>query len=84
MQWTKALKLALLEENDERLEALIEELPQLDSLEQMNEAAFMMQEVHNYLSAKKEDYASKLIKIKKQKAFLNANAVQSSSFDQSH
>jgi len=84
LQWTKALKLALLEENDERLEALIEELPQLDSLEQMNEAAFMMQEVHNYLSAKKEDYASKLIKIKKQKAFLNANAVQSSSFDQSH
>ena len=74
----------LIEENELKLESLIEELPKFDSLEEMKEAAFMMQEVHDYLTSKKNDYASKLVKIKKHKEFLNANSVKQTSFDQSH
>lgn len=84
MQWVKELKIALLEENELKMESLIEELPEFDSLEQMKEAAFMMQEVYTYLNNKKNDYASKLVKIKKHKEFLNSASVKQPSFDQSH
>lgn len=84
MEWSKALKIALLEEDIEKIEVLIEELPQFNSLEQMKEAAYMMQEVHTFLNKEKNTYASKLIKIKKQKEFLNTSVKKHPSFDQSH
>lgn len=84
MTWAKALQIALVEEDELAMEKLIEELPQFETLEQMKEAAYMMQEVHNFLSKKKNDYASKMLKIKKQKEFLNTTAKKQPSFDQSH
>lgn len=84
MKWVKALQIALLEENELQIEKLIEDLPQFDTIEQMKEAAYMMQEVHNFLNNKKNDCASKMLKIKKQKEFLNSTAKSRPSFDQSH
>jgi len=84
LKWVKALQIALLEENELKMQKLIEELPQFDTLEQMQEAAYMMQEVHSFLSKQKNDYASKMLKIKKQKEFLNSAVKKRPSFDQSH
>jgi hypothetical protein len=42
-----------------------------------------MQEAHNYLAIQKEEFAAKLLKIKKQKEFLEATSTSTSSFDQS-
>ena len=84
MLWIKELKIALLEEDELKIESLIDDLPQFDSIEQMKEAAFMMQEVHNFLNQEKGSYASKLVKLKKQKEFLNTTVKKYSSFDQSH
>ena len=84
LQWAKELKIAIAEENEKKIEKVIEQLPQFESLEQMKEAAYLMQEAHKFLTAKKDEFASKLVKIKKQKEFLNATMAKTSSFDQSH
>ena len=73
-----------MEEDELKIETLIDELPQFKSLEEMKEAAYMMQEVHNFLNREKNNYASKLVKLKKQKEFLNTTVKKQSSFDQSH
>lgn len=84
MQWTKELKIAIIEEDELKIEKIISELPQFNSLEQMDEAAHLMKAAHKLLSEKKDELASKLVKIKKQKEFLNSTLVKKSSFDQSH
>jgi len=83
LQWAKELKIAIAEENEVNIEKIIEELPHFNSIKEMEEAAFLMQEAHLFLSSKKDELASKLIKIKKQKEFLNSTMTKSSSFDQS-
>jgi uncharacterized membrane protein YvbJ len=83
LQWVKELKIAIAEENESKIEKLIQKLPQFSSLEQMEEAAFLMQEAHTFLKSEKEKTAAILLKIKKQKAFLNSTSSQKPSFDQS-
>ena len=83
MQWVKELKIAIAEENPSKIEQLINALPQFDSLEQMKEAAFLMQEAHAFMTSEKEKTAGILLKIKKQKEFLNSVSSQKPSFDQS-
>ena len=83
LQWAKELKIAIAEENEVNIEKITQTLPQFDSLKEMEEAAFLMQEAHAFLSAKKDELASRLVKIKKQKEFLNSTMSKTSSFDQS-
>ncbi len=83
MKWANQLKIAIIERDEVKIEKAIEKLPNFDSLEEMKEAAYLMQEAHNFLSSQKEEFASKLLKIKKQKEFLNATIQHPSSFDQS-
>ncbi len=84
MQWVKELKIAIAEENPSKIERLVNAFPQFDSLEQMKEAAFLMQEAHTFMTSEKEKTAGILLKINKQKAFLNSASTQNASFDQSH
>ena len=82
--WVDQLKIAILENNEIKIEELISKLPEFESLEQMKEAAYMMQEAHTHLNKEKDILASKILKIKKQKEFINSSIKQTSSFDQSH
>lgn len=84
MLWIKELKIALVEEDELKIEKLIQGLPQFETIEEMKETAYLMQEAHNFLSAEKDKLAGKLVKIKKQKEFLNTAAMKHSSFDQTH
>ena len=82
--WSNQLKIAIIEKNETKIEELVSTLPTFDTLEQMKEAAYMLQEAHTLLSKEKNILASKLLKIKKQKEFINATMQHKSSFDQSH
>ena len=84
LQWAKELKIAIAEENEQKIDRLVKELPTFDSLEQMEEAAYLMQEAHTLLTSEKDRISSVLVKIKKQKEFLNATSTLRSSFDESH
>jgi len=84
LQWAKELKIAIAEANEKKIDSLIKDLPTFDSLEQMEEAACLMQEAHTLLTSEKEKASSVLSKIKKQKEFLNATSTLRTSFDESH
>lgn len=81
MKWAKQLKIAIIEKDESKIETIIDELPKFDSIEEMEEAAFLMQEAHKFLTTQKEEFAAKLLKIKKQKEFLNSTIQHTSSFN---
>jgi hypothetical protein len=83
LQWTKALKIAIAEEDEKSIEKLIENLPSFENLDQMHEAAYLMKEAHSFLSTQKDIAAINLLKIKKQKEFVLATSKKNSSFDHS-
>jgi len=84
MKWINNLKIAIIEKNELRIEELTQSLPNFDPLEKMKEATYIMQEAHNFLLHEKNDMATKILKIKKQKEFIATNTPIKSSFDQSH
>lgn len=84
MRWADQLKIAIIEKDESKIETIIEKLPNFNSIEEMEEAAYLMQEAHNFLATQKEKFAAKLLKIKKQKEFLEATSASTSSFDQTH
>ena len=84
MKWANQLKIAIIEKDESKIETIIEKLPNFNSIAEMEEAAYLMQEAHSFLATQKEEFAAKLLKIKKQKEFLEATSTPISSFDQSH
>lgn len=83
MEWINKLKIAIIEKNETNIEDIISTLPQFDSLEKMQEAAYLMKEAHDFLTLEKDQLAKKLIKIKKQKEYLNSTIQNQTSFDTS-
>ena len=83
LQWINNLKIAIIEKDENKIEEIISTLPTFDSTQQMNEAAYMMKEAHDLLIKQKDILASKLLKIKKQKEYLNSAISKTTSFDTS-
>jgi len=83
LEWINKLKIAIIEKNETNIEDIISTLPQFDSLEKMQEAAYLMKEAHDFLTLEKDQLAKKLIKIKKQKEYLNSTIQNQTSFDTS-
>ena len=83
LKWVDQLKIALIEKDETKIEKLVEQLPSFNSIEEMKEAAYMMQEAHDFLTSQKEKLATNLLKIKKQKEFLDTANKRFSSFDKS-
>ena len=81
MQWIKDFKIALIEENEKNLEKLLEIIPEFTSLDQMQEVAHLMAEVHQVFSSKKDKMASNMLKIKKQKEYLLSTHTPTSKFN---
>jgi len=83
LQWINNLKIAIIEKDENKIEEIISTLPAFNSTQQMNEAAYMMKEAHEFLIKQKDILASKLLKIKKQKEYLNSAISKTTSFDTS-
>lgn len=84
MEWTKALKIAIVEEDINKIESLIDTLPQMQTEKEMQEAAYMMKAAYDLMTKRKDETADTLLKIKKQKAFLSSTFTRKNSFNQTH
>ena len=74
MQWIKDFKLAILNEQDEKIATLLEKCP--DSFtckEDMEEAAALIQEAKKLLDSKKEKLGQEMAKLKKARKFINSH-----------
>jgi hypothetical protein len=83
LEWINQLKIAVIEKNESKIDSLIQAMPQFETYKEMESAAYLLQEAHTFLSSEKDKIASNLLKIKKQKTFLNSVSSQNTSFDQS-
>ncbi len=84
MQWIKSLQIAIAEENENQIDHLINHMPDFDSLEEMQDATYIIREAYQLLIKRKEETAQKLLKLQKQKEFLHSSRTQSKTFDQTH
>ena len=74
--WLTKLKTALVLEEIEHLSALLDEMPQFTTIEQMEEAAFLLQQSKTLLENKKIETAQTLQQLKSSLDFLKSTQPQ--------
>ncbi|AFV98049.1 MULTISPECIES: hypothetical protein [unclassified Sulfuricurvum] len=70
--WLTKLKTALVLEETDRISTLLDEMPQFDTIEQMEEAAFLLQQSKTLLEEKKMQTAQTLQQLKNALDFLKS------------
>ena len=70
--WLKEFKIALVDEDEARLDALNANMPEFDSLKQMQEAQAYIYQAVELLLQKQAELRSNMEKITKTKKFLNS------------
>lgn len=71
--WLAKLKSALVLEETAQLAALIDTMPQFDTLEEMEQAAYLLRQAKAFLETKKGETAQTLLQLKKSIDFLNSS-----------
>jgi len=84
LKWINQLKIAIIEKNETKIEELMADFPMFSSQEEMEKAAYLMQEAYDLLVSEKEIVAANLLKIKKQKEFLHSTSPSTPIFSQNH
>lgn len=74
--WLTKLKTALVLEEINRLSSLLEEIPQFDTLEQMEEAAYLLMQCRTLLEQNKTQSAQTLLQLKNTLDFLKSTQTQ--------
>ena len=76
MDWLKELKVAIVTQNTKKIDQLTKELPQFDSLEQMQEGQHLINEAYKLIQTLKQQTQNQLTQIKKNIDFLESTAKQ--------
>lgn len=77
--WLTKLKTALVLEEIDRISVLLDEMPHFDTITQMEEAAFLLQQSKVLVEGKKVQTAQTLQQLKNTLDFLKSTQIQSSS-----
>lgn len=77
--WLTKLKTALVLEEIDRISTLLDEMPQFDTIKQMEEAAFLLQQSKTLLEEKKMQTAQTLQQLKNTLDFLKSTQAEPSS-----
>jgi len=70
--WLTNLKIAIVERNTDRLNELMDELPQLEKEEDINQAIYLLKEATELVSKLKDETSTSMIQMKKNIDFLNS------------
>ncbi len=82
MDWLDSLKVAIATQDVRRIETLMEQLPQFDSLKEMEEALYLMQEGVALVESLKTQTRTQMELLKKNIDFLESTAkADENSFD---
>lgn len=77
--WINELKIAIIEKNPEKIDSLVECMPMLDDVKDMEAAAYLLKEANLLMMTLKDETAESLKKIKKTKEFLSSTHLKESS-----
>lgn len=70
--WLKRFKIALVLEETEKLSSLLDEMPHFEHLDQMEEAAYLLEQCKTLMQSKKLETAKTLQQIKNGLSFLES------------
>ena len=70
--WLKELKIAIVEKNIDKLNELMENLPQLEKKEELDQAVCLLKEATTLVQGFKDDTQSSMIQMKKNIKFLKS------------
>lgn len=71
--WLQEFKLAYLEEDVEKMSALLDTMPQFDTLQELEEAKYLLANAFEDASKEKQRLLNSLSEIKKSIAFINSS-----------
>ena len=72
LNYLNSLKVALVTVDEIKLAELIDTMPQFDTLQEMEEATFLLAQVHEYFTNSKNELGLIMSKTKKHMAFLKS------------
>ena len=70
MTWISKFKIAIIEESTNNIELLINEIPKIESKEELNEVLALISQAIKILSVKKDETLTTMKKIKEAKKYL--------------
>ena len=74
--WLNQLKVAIVEKNTDKLNELMENLPQLESQEDLDSAICLLKEATSLLTSLRDDTKTSMIQIEKSIKFLKVTEAQ--------
>lgn len=76
MSWVKELKIAIVEEDEEKIYTLISNLPKFNSIEEANAVMALMQEAYRFILEKMQETKHIMKKLKTSKSFLESDRIK--------
>lgn len=70
--WIEQLKIAIIQKDAEPLSKLLDDIPSFKTKEEMEQAAYLLQEAANVVIFLRDDVASSMLQIKKNLDFLKS------------
>lgn len=77
--WLNQLKIAIVEKNTDKLNELMENLPQLQSKEECDNAIYLLKEATHLVTSLRDDTKMSMIQMQKNIKFLKVTEVQKTS-----
>lgn len=77
--WINKLKIAIIEKNTEAIDGLLDDIPELDSAEEIEEAVYLLREAAELIHTLKNETSQSMRQIKKNIDFLRSTDVPTSS-----
>ncbi|MFA5234911.1 MAG: hypothetical protein WC390_10985 [Sulfurimonas sp.] len=76
--WLTKLKIAIIEKNPDALSKLLDEVPQLESQKEIEEALYLLKEATSLMNSLKDETKASMNLIKKNLDFLRSNEIRTS------
>ncbi|WP_455757420.1 hypothetical protein [Sulfurimonas sp.] len=70
--WLKQLKIAIVEKNTDNINKLMDDIPQLEDIDEINQAIYLLREASELVHTLKDDVSKSMIQMKKNIDFLKS------------
>ena len=74
--WLNSLKIAIVEKNTDKIDKLLDELPQLEDNADIEQAIYLLREASELVHTKKDETSASMQQMKKNINFLKSTQVQ--------
>ena len=74
--WLNEFKVALVQKDTDKIDLLLSDIPQFETLDEMKEASFLLKEAHTLLQLLRNEAKGSLVQLKKNIEFLESTHLE--------